>query len=389
MSKKKVQLTEQRFKYSNKKPYYNTGEYYSCEKIDKENAEYSLIIGERSNGKTYNLLNKCLFEYCKNGVKSAYIRRWGEDFRQKRANSLFDPLIKNNLVSEYTEGKYTDIYYFGLCWYLCYYTDKGERIREEKPFMYAFSLNDMEHDKSTSYPDVDIVIFDEFLTRGRYLPNEFILFQNTLSTIIRLRDTVKIYMLANTVSQYSIYWEEMGIKNIKNMKQGTIDTYALGDMKIAIEYCSQMNEESKKSNKYFAFNNSHLQMIKHGGWEIDIYPHLPLDFEYKKEDILDYIFIEYDTELLQGDILTFKDTPFIYFHRKTTPIQADNKSLVYSPKNIIVTENMRRNILKPMSEGEKRILQLIKMENVCYQTNEIGELFRSYYQWCETYKQFK
>ena len=64
---------------------------------------------------------------------------------------------------------------------------------DKQPFCYAFALSELEHDKSTAYPNVTTVLFDEFLSRKSYLPDEFVLFMNTLSTIIRERDNVKIY----------------------------------------------------------------------------------------------------------------------------------------------------------------------------------------------------
>ena len=63
----------------------------------------------------------------------------------------------------------------------------------------------MEHDKSNSYPSINTVIFDEFLTRRFYVPDEFILFMNVLSTIIRLRDNVKIFMLGIDILNLIMY----------------------------------------------------------------------------------------------------------------------------------------------------------------------------------------
>ena len=39
-------------------------------------AHYYLIIGERSNGKTYSILNYCLERYILYGEEFAYIRRF-------------------------------------------------------------------------------------------------------------------------------------------------------------------------------------------------------------------------------------------------------------------------------------------------------------------------
>ena len=136
----------------------------------------------------------------------------------------------------------------------------------------------MEHDKSTSYPDVTTVIFDEFLTRQSYLPDEFILFQNVLSTIIRGRRDVTIFMLGNTVNKWSPYFAEMGLKHVKEMEVGSIDVYTYGDseLTVAVEFTGSRHS-SKASDVYFAFDNPRLNMItgSEGSWEMAIYPHCP------------------------------------------------------------------------------------------------------------------
>ena len=167
-------------------------EFYNLDKLLKYDCHYNLIIGERSNGKTYACLKKSLEIYKESGKQSAYLRRWKEDFRGKRGETLFDALLYNEEVIKIFEGEWTGIKYYSGKWYLTKYDKVLDKyIQDVKPFMYGFSLSDMEHDKSTSYPEIVFIIFDEFLTRGMYLNNEFVLFCNVLSTIIRHRDDVK------------------------------------------------------------------------------------------------------------------------------------------------------------------------------------------------------
>ena len=54
-------------------------QYYSLKKILSENADYNIIIGERSNGKTYATLEYILTDYVNNNNSGAYIRRWKDD----------------------------------------------------------------------------------------------------------------------------------------------------------------------------------------------------------------------------------------------------------------------------------------------------------------------
>ena len=73
-------------------------------------------------------------------------------------------------------------------------------VKDTIPCGFVFDLSGMEHYKSVAFPDITTIVFDEFMARRGYLPNEFELFQNVLSTIIRLRDNVKILMLADVTT---------------------------------------------------------------------------------------------------------------------------------------------------------------------------------------------
>ena len=185
-------------------------EYYSLEHILREKAHYNLIIGERSNGKTYSvLLDEIITNYVERGEQGAILRRYLEDLRGKRARNMLTGIVNNGKIFELTHGQWTDVIYKNHSWYLCKYDeDLDETITDAEPFAYAFILSQMEHDKGagTGYPKVTTICFDEFISRQGYLPDEFMLFVNCISNIVRLRDNVRIYMLGNTVNRYCPYF---------------------------------------------------------------------------------------------------------------------------------------------------------------------------------------
>ena len=53
--------------------------YYSLDKILSKDCDYNLIIGERSNGKTYALLEYSIKQFYTKGEQTALLRRWKED----------------------------------------------------------------------------------------------------------------------------------------------------------------------------------------------------------------------------------------------------------------------------------------------------------------------
>lgn len=360
--------------------------YYSLDKILKTEADYFIVYGERSNGKTTAVLAHALKNYIDSGYieQLAIIRRWEEDFKGKNGQQMFDSINTLGWVEQWTKGKYNSILYYSQRWYLVKYNANGEKLyQSETPFALGFSISSEEHYKSTSYPNVRTILFDEFITRSYYLPDEFVKFQNLLSTIIRLRDDVKIFMLGNTVNKYCPYFTEMGLTNVKTQKQGSIDIYTYGEntLKVAVEF-SDFNGSAKKSNKYFAFNNPKLQMIKNGSWEIDIYPHLPI--KYSPYEVKYTYFILFNEITLQCEIIHSKEmkTMFTFIHRKTTPIKEDNKGIVYQVDSD-GRRNYRRKINKPTDELGNKIWYFFANDKVFYQDNEIGEVVRNYIMWCK------
>ena len=356
--------------------------YYSLNKINKKNATYNVIFGERSNGKTYATLKQVLENYFNDGSQFAYIRRWSVDVQPKRMNNLFNAIIEDGYLEKLSGGKFTAIFYRTGRFYLCTYNDKGKPIYNEEDIIgYAFSLSENEHNKANSYPKVTTIIFDEFLTNKIYLPDEFILFMNTVSTIVRQRTNVKIYMLGNTVNKFCPYFKEMGLTNILTMKQGTIDVYTYGEtkLKVAVEYADS-KKKFKKNNFYFAFNNPKLKMITGGAWELNIYPHAPV--KWKPKNIIFTYFIDFNDSIYQCEIINKDDNVFTYIHEKTTPIKDPDKDIIYTlDYNPKINYNI--NILKPLTDYQNKITWFFNHDRVYYQNNNVGDAINNYLKICK------
>lgn len=359
----------------------STSQFYSLSHILEQHAQYNMVIGERSNGKTYAALEYGIRNYISTGKQMAYVRRWKEDYRGKRGETLFSNLTSTGAIESITSGQWTTTYYYSGRWYLARLdSDLDKVIHDSTPFCYAFALSDQEHDKSSSYPNITTIVFDEFMTRNYYLQNEFVTFCNVLSTIIRHRSDVVIFMLANTVNKYCPYFKEMGLKHVTEMKQGDIDVYTYGSssLRVAVEYCKP-HEKGKASDVYFTFNNPSLAMITGGVWEIDIYPHLP--YRYSRSDVVFNFYICFDDNMLDCECIVLPHCSFIYIHEKTTPIRDEANSLIftdaYDPR-----PNFIRNIRKPTSTLTRRIADYFRTDRVFYQDNEVGEIVRNYLNYC-------
>lgn len=358
--------------------------YYSLENILKYKATYNVIIGQRSNGKTYAVISHIIEQFVKTGKQGAYIRRYDEDFVGKRGASLGADIANNGVIAKLTQGEWTGIMYFSSKWYFTRVSElDGKTIRHPTPFMYGFSLSQMEHDKSTSYPNVNTIFFDEFITRGPYLPDEFMLFMNTLSTIIRDRQDVTIFMSANTVNRYCLYFKEMNL-SIENIKQGTITLYhykSNENLTVALEWCHDIKEgKSRKGvDKYFGFDNPKLKMITHGEWEIGMYPRLP--FKREKNDQLMSFFISFNNSDLQCEVINSNRGIIIFVHPWTRDIP--NDALQYSVE-YNGEYNKRRRLTMGIDKIETKILDIMDKDKIFFSSNEVGETFRNYILWSKT-----
>ena len=361
--------------------------YYNIKKtIDAyPNAQYYVIYGERSNGKTYSALDYCLERYFKYGEQFAYVRRWGEDVRRKHMTQLFAAHEENGVIAKYSGGSCDGIEFGTGKFRPTKLNEDGKSEVIDESIGYVFDLNSMEHFKSISFPKITTIVFDEFLSRNGYLPNEFILFTNTISTIVRQRNNVKILMLGNTVNKSCPYFSEMGLVHIKDQKQGSVDVYNYGTsgLQVVAEYCQQSAKfGTKKSDVYFAFDNPELQMITQGSWEIALYPHKPC--EYRPKDIIFVFFIEFENEMLQGEIVSLPTGPFLFFHRKTGEIKYPDKDIVYTTKPS-ERWNYMMCMTKQNNEFTKQIMNFFRQNKVFYSDNEVGEIVRNYLMWSDSY----
>lgn len=357
-------------------------QYYNCSKLDELDATYNLIYGKRANGKTFKICRKIIVKYLSEELPSAYVRRLDEMIKQGNLQDLFSP--HNEFIRVMTGGLYNSTSYRTRCFNLCTYKD-GEKIKQDKqPFCRTYAINTVETTKGQDSGEIKYVLLDEFITRQFYLTNEFVMWQNTLSSIIRTHSNkVKIYMLANTVSKYCPYFREMGLTRIKEQQQGTIDLYTMGktETRIAVEYNDAAGAADKVSS-YFCFDNPELDMITSGAWEISLYRHIPRGVGDKPPELQFYII--FDGLIERGGLYIYNDAPLITFSRRYKDIKEPENAIIYSDTlddppdpNPLHQTNLQCTITR----AHELILSLIKQHKTYFDTNEDGEIISSWLKW--------
>lgn len=349
--------------------------YYNLRDIDKTGATYKLIIGKRSNGKTFAVMQKIIKEYFKKGLPSVYLRRYDTDIKSVAMKNIIAPELCK-LIEKLSNKRYNTVTYKAKKLYLARYDKlKDKVITSSKVLLYCYALNTWEHEKGGDIGEIYCICFDEFLTRQNYLNDEFILFSNVVSSVKRDRE-IQIYMLGNSVNKYSPYWDEMGLYDIENQKQGTICIYTYNDEKltVAVEYCTD-SENTKKTDYYFAFDNPALDMIKKGTWEESNYRHLKE--RYTKDDIYYIFYVKFSGHYIKGTVFKRDKNLFLYFYAVTDIPKIDEKTIFYSDEPIksLYHSNSFSNW---NCKKQHLIYNLIMQNRDYYSTNTVGEIINNF-----------
>lgn len=251
--------------------------HYSIVNINKEKANFNLIYGEKSNGKSYQVKHiEAVEHYLETGQRFVLLRRWKEDI----TNLWIEQYFSDVDVEKLTKGKYNCITCYRKVLYLSIYNAEEGKAKRYEKIGYVMALSTEQHYSGGSFLDVDRIIFEEFMERGKYLSNEPDRLMILYSTIDRKRGTTKIYMVGNSISRVCPYIHAWGLDKIfSNLKQGEIATKIIhneaNDVKIAIEYCRS------SGGKTMTIGNASA-MVDSGSWQTFPQPKLPKSYkDYK------------------------------------------------------------------------------------------------------------
>lgn len=204
--------------------------WYDPNRTLTHNALYNLIIGNRSSGKSYGLKKRAIKTFLETGQQFVYLRRYKDEL-DKSKETYFDDILLNN------EFNGIKIEFNNDCYFI------NERLAG-----YAMALTKAKDYKSSAFPNVWLIIFEEFIIEEngytRYLKNEVEIFLGFYMSIDRYRG-VKVFFLGNNFTlfnPYTLYW------NIDKPYKGNITKKKKG--KILLEMVNDQNfiEERKQTD---------------------------------------------------------------------------------------------------------------------------------------------
>ena len=227
--------------------------YYTCEKILSYNRIFNFVIGNRSAGKSYTFKRKCIKNFINKGEKFIYVRRYQIDIDNTA------PVYFDDMYQEFPD------YQFAY--------KKGEFYINGEVAGYAIAVSMFLKCKSVAYPDVSMIVFDEFINEARdyiggkdnpYLEPELCL--NFYQSVARgygkpIRENVKFVFISNSVSIVNPYFVYFNID--KYLKE---DTKFIKTDSWVLEQVTQteIQEEIKKSQFGKLIANT-----KYGSYAID------------------------------------------------------------------------------------------------------------------------
>lgn len=373
--------------------------HYSIDEIDKEGALFNLIWGERSNGKSYAVKHKKGVEsylfgentylasntdkskiynhIIKTGSRFILMRRWKEEITTEKIEKYFADVD----ILKLTDGKYNCITMYKKTLYLSNYNFETGKTTRHDVIGYVVALSTEQNYAGASYLDVNNIIFEEFMSRSLYLPDESSKLLNFWSTVDRQRGTTRVWLVGNTISRVCPYLSEWDLQGIisrqkqgqiicKWMKTGDIDpeTKKEIEVKLAIEYC--------KSNEHtsYAFGR-HSDMINRGSWQSDPQPHLPKSKKCYK--ILYRIIFQFQEFRFMAEYLKDKESHdtiwFVY------PYYKDIKDNILVISDVIKTSPYwQRDIynLSVNNDKLKKLCQTFRENKIFYASDLCGTDFK-------------
>ena len=336
--------------------------YYDISEMLKTNAEYMMLLGQRSNGKSYQVKKTVLEDFYFNETKFIYLRRWKADIKQKEVSTYFDDIP----IAKYTNREYNSVRAMNGFIYLCKIED-GLIVEKREMGRYC-ALNEYERYKSQVFMNYKNIVYEEFITDSIYLNDEPKLLQQFVSTVARL-DKIRVFLIGNTLTRVCPYFHEWCLENVLKQKQGTIEIYKYHmednvEVKIAVEYCANTN------NKNTMFFGQAAKQIVTGEWDVKEVPKLPRQlYEYEKiyEVMVVYQAFKFVLELLiepkEGGVIIFV-YPYTS-NRKIRRVITDE----FSDKPYISSK------LDIDKKPELLMLKALRMDKVCYSDNLTGSDF--------------
>lgn len=177
--------------------------YYNSNKLFSLQSPFNFVMGERGNGKSYDAKKRMIKNFINKGEESIYIRRRKTDIEEVK-EFFFD-----DIKEEFPDHEFFVKGSFG-------FIDGEIAIR-------FIALSTSLKKKSTPFPKVTLLVFDEYIEPSfkfpNYLKNDMFYLLELISTVVRKRDNWRLILIGNSISYVNPFFSYYGIEIKDNEKQ--------------------------------------------------------------------------------------------------------------------------------------------------------------------------
>lgn len=215
--------------------------YWSADAILSTNADIMMVLGEKGNGKSYDIKYRFIKRAYEKNEKFAYFRRYKEDIRDLDIQEWLADMVVDNSgnhrIAEITKGEWTGIKVFRGEIFLSRddLVTKHKRTGEEYEELvttkgpmigkaFYVSKQGYQHTASHAYVGYTMGIYEEFITTAMQEDDEPDTFMKMISTIFR-DNKYTVFLLGNRISRHNPYFRAWQLTGALKQKPGTIETY--------------------------------------------------------------------------------------------------------------------------------------------------------------------
>ena len=342
--------------------------YYSLERILATHSTYNLLLGQRANGKSFQVKMQCVREAFMGLGNLIYLRRYQMELKQSDVQSYFWDCP----VEKITEGKYNEIRLFQGRIYLVN-NKEDEAIKKGQEIGRTAALVGAGHLKSViergKYRNI---IYEEFCTDSGFLPNEPDKMQQFVASVFGVQHTGRVYLIGNTVSRVNPYFSAWNLVNLRKMEPGSLDLYEFTNedgskVTLAVEFCSSINVPSGM------FFGNVQKNITTGVWETEQQPLLPESFD--KFKVLYNVGIKHTDFYFALKLIRNKLGEMLLFCAPSDP--EEYKKIRRRLSDQISGEAMTTKKLIPITGGDKICLELLRRGKLVFANNLTGSDFKA------------
>lgn len=300
----------------------NPNIYWDIKKPLSYNCLWNFILGMRGGGKTYGSLKYCIEQHLAHKKKGekwefVYVRRLKSELEKltiMRGGRLF-----NAVSQEFPTHKLK--------------AESNTLYCDKDVIGYSIPLSTASIMKSDAFPNVKVIIFDEFIIDNRgtyhYLKDEVTKFLDLYETIARGRDVIVLF-LSNAVTVTNPYFDYFHLNKPLN---GDIQRFGKAKQILVQNFVSQDLSALKKESRFgkIISGTEYLDYAYENEWLLD-----NTDFvEHKTQRARYYLTLRYKDNWLG---VWFDDVQWLYYISNDVDLQYGH---VYS----VTTDDHKPNIM--------------------------------------------